>query len=116
MTPQQRAKAAKRMQVVAANSDLQERGLLKHARIAAAISTALRDRGTDELTARLSAHVALLAFAIAIERWTKAEDDQPFPPLAQAALGDLQARAAELGAQPRPDKRGADPETPSAPV
>ncbi|NUQ97689.1 MAG: TetR family transcriptional regulator [Streptomyces sp.] len=101
MTPQRRTKAVQRMRVVAANSDLQERGLLKHARIAASISTALRERGTDELTARLSAHVALLAFSIAVERWTKAEDDEAFPPLAQAALSDLQARAAELDAGPR---------------
>src|SRR5580658_7678472 len=42
MTPQQRAKAAKRVLVVAANTELQERGLLKHARIARSISAALR--------------------------------------------------------------------------
>lgn len=102
MTPQRRAKAVQRRRVVAANSDLQERGLLKHARIAASISTALRERGTDELTARLGAEVAMLAFAIAAERWMKADGDEPFPPLAQAALGDLQVRAAELDTRPRP--------------
>lgn len=102
MTPQRRAQAVQRRRVVAANSDLQERGLLKHARIAASISTALRERGTDELTARLGAEVAMLAFAIAAERWMKADDDEPFPPLAQAALSDLQVRAAELDARPRP--------------
>ena len=52
MTPQQRAKAAQRVVVVAANSELQERGLLKHARIAGSINAALRERGVDELTAR----------------------------------------------------------------
>ncbi|MCX4750104.1 TetR/AcrR family transcriptional regulator [Kitasatospora sp. NBC_01287] len=98
MTPQRRAKAVQRRRVVAANSELQERGLLKHARIAASISTALRERGTAELTARLGAEVAMLAFAIAAERWIEADDDEPFPPLAQAALGDLQVRAAELDA------------------
>ncbi|WP_328743763.1 TetR/AcrR family transcriptional regulator [Streptomyces sp. NBC_00285] len=102
MTPQRRAKAVQRRRVVAANSDLQERGLLKHARIATSISTALRERGTDELTARLGAEVAMLAFAIAAERWLKADDDEPFPPLAQAALSDLQVRAAELDTRPRP--------------
>ncbi|MFG3060361.1 helix-turn-helix domain-containing protein [Streptomyces sp. NPDC048231] len=101
MTPRQRAKAAQRMRVVAANSELQERGLLKHARIAASISAALRERGTDDLTARLGAHVAMLAFALAVERWMKAEGDEAFPPLAQAALSDLQVRAAELDARPR---------------
>ena len=48
MTPQQRAKAAQRVLVVAANSELQERGLLKHARIARSINAALRERGVDE--------------------------------------------------------------------
>ena len=48
MTPQLRAAAARRRLVVAANSELQERGLLKHARVATSIVAALRERGTDE--------------------------------------------------------------------
>jgi AcrR family transcriptional regulator len=97
MTPQQRAKAAQRVQVLAANTEVQERGLLKHARIARSIGAALRDRGTDELTARLAAEVGLLAFRIALERWMTAGDDVPFARHAAAALSDLRARAAELG-------------------
>jgi AcrR family transcriptional regulator len=96
MTPRQRAKAAQRVQVLAANSEVQERGLLKHARIARSISAALRTRGADELTARLGAEVGLLAFSIAVERWLGADHDEPFPPHAAAALRDLQERAAEL--------------------
>src|ERR1700753_150763 len=57
MTPRQRAKAAQRLRVVAATSELQERGLLKHARIASSISAALRARGADDLAARLGADV-----------------------------------------------------------
>jgi AcrR family transcriptional regulator len=96
MTPQQRAKATQRMLVVAATTELQERALLKHTRITSAIAAALRDRGTDELTARLGAETGLLAFNIAFERWMKAADDEPFLPYAEAALTDLQERAAEL--------------------
>jgi AcrR family transcriptional regulator len=96
MTPQLRIAAVKRRSVVAANSELQERGLLKHARITAAVVAALRERGTDELTARLGAETAMLAFSVAFERWMKAGDDEPFSPFAEAALSDLQARAAEL--------------------
>jgi AcrR family transcriptional regulator len=97
MTPQQRAKAAKRVLVVAGNSELQERGLLKHARIARSVSAALRTRGADELTARLGAEVGMLAFRIAVERWMKADDDdQPFSRFAAAALDDLRERAAGL--------------------
>jgi AcrR family transcriptional regulator len=101
MTPQQRAKAAQRVLVVAANSELQERGLLKHARIARSISAALRERGADELTARLGAEVGMLAFTIAVERWMKSDDDEPFPLHAAAVLSDLQVRAAELVSRSR---------------
>src|ERR1700684_30313 len=101
MTPQQRAKAAQRVLVVAANSELQERGLLKHARIARAVSAALRERGADELTARLGAEVGMLAFTVAVERWMKSGDDEPFPVQAAAALSELQVRAADLDSRSR---------------
>ena len=107
MTPQQRAKAAQRVLVVAANTEVQERGLLKHARIAGSISGALRARGADELTARLGAEVGMLAFTIALGRWIQADNDEPFPVLAASALSDLQARVAELGTGfPRPEGSG----------
>jgi len=98
LTPQQRAKAAQRVRVAAANSEVQERGLLKRARMARSISAALRMRGADELTARLGAEVGMLAFSIAVERWMGADNDEPFPLHAAAALSDLQERAADLGA------------------
>jgi AcrR family transcriptional regulator len=96
MTPRLRAAAARRRLVVAANSELQERGLLKHARVAASVTAALRERGTDELAARLGAELGMLAFSVAFDRWMKANDDEPFAPFADAALSDLRARAAEL--------------------
>jgi AcrR family transcriptional regulator len=96
MTPQLRAAAARRRLVVEANSELQERGLLKHARITKSITAALGERGTNELTARLGAEMGMLAFSVAFERWMKANDDEPFPSFADAAFSDLQARAAEL--------------------
>jgi AcrR family transcriptional regulator len=101
MTPQQRAKAAKRVQILTANTELQERGLLKHARIARSICAALRMRGADELTARLGAEVAMLAFSIAVERWMESGNDQPFPLRAAAALSDLRVRVAELDSRSR---------------
>jgi AcrR family transcriptional regulator len=102
MTPQQRAKAAQRVLVVAANTEVQERGLLKHARIAGSISAALLARGEDELTARLAAEVGMLAFRIAVQRWMESDNDEPFAPHAAAALSELQMRAAELDSRSRP--------------
>jgi hypothetical protein len=61
------------------NSELQERGLLKHARIAESIIAALRERSADDLTTRLGAEVGMLAFSIAVERWMQARNDEPFP-------------------------------------
>jgi AcrR family transcriptional regulator len=101
LTPQQRAKAAVRVQVLAAVTEVQERGLLKRARLAQSISAALRMRGSDELAARLGAEIGLLAFSIAVERWIKADQDEPFPVHAASALSDLQVRAGELSSRPR---------------
>ena len=101
MTPQRRASAAQRVLVIGMNSELQERGLLKHARIARSINAALRERAVDELTARLSAEVGMLAFASAIERWMEADNTEPFAFHATAALRDLQIRAAELNSRSR---------------
>ena len=101
LTPQQRAKAAQRVLVVAANIEVQERGLLKHARIARSIDAALRERGFDELIARLGAEVGMLAFTIALEHWIGSEHGEPFLAHVSPALIDLLTRAAELDQQSR---------------
>src|SRR6185312_7910739 len=88
MTSQQRTMAAQRVVVVAANAEVQERGLLKHARFTQSISAALRTRGMDELTARLGAEVGMLAFTIALERWIAPDSDEPFLAHAAVALSD----------------------------
>jgi AcrR family transcriptional regulator len=96
MTPHRRAAAARRVFVLAANTELQERGLLKHARIAKSMTAALLQRGTDELTARLAAEVGMLAFSVALERWMAAGNDDSFAPFADAALREMQVRTAEI--------------------
>jgi AcrR family transcriptional regulator len=100
MTAQQRTKATQRVTILAANPEVQERGLLKYARISRSVTAALHARGTDELTARLLAEVGLLAFRIAVDSWIHARKHEAFPPHAVAALNDLTARAAQLDSQP----------------
>jgi AcrR family transcriptional regulator len=95
MTPEQRAKAVQRVRALAANVEVQERGLLKHARIATSISSALQERSVDQVAARLGAQAGLLAFSIATERWI-ASDDQPFAMHAEDALRAVQEHAGEL--------------------
>ncbi len=96
MTPEQRVKAAQRVHIMSANIEVQERGLLKHARVTRSISAALRERGMDDLTARLGADLGMLAFSVALERWMTAADDEPFPSYVAAAVRDLRARVTEL--------------------
>ena len=97
-SPDRRDLAPQRRAVIAANSELQERELLKRARLAATMADALRARGTDDTTARLAAEMGMLAFSTAYARWAAPENRRPFAEIAHAALADLQARAATLGA------------------
>jgi AcrR family transcriptional regulator len=97
-TPDRHALAPQRRAVIAANSELQERELLKRARLASAMAGALRARGADDAAARLAAEVGVLAFSTAYARWAAPGNRRPFAEIARAALRDLQARAAILGA------------------
>jgi AcrR family transcriptional regulator len=96
MTPQQRVKATQRVLFLAANLEVQERGLLKRSRMSASIRDALRERGTDELAARLGAELGMLTFSVAMERWLGTNDHESFAAHAADALRDLADRAAGL--------------------
>ena len=89
--------APQRQAVIAANSELQERQLLKRARFAAAMADALRARGASDVVARLAGEVGVLAFSTAYARWAAPENTRPFTEIAHAALDDLQACATSLG-------------------
>jgi AcrR family transcriptional regulator len=95
-TPERHDLAPQRRAIIAAHSDLQERELLKRARLAAVMADALRARGADETTARLAAEIGVLAFSTAYARWAALENQRPFTEIAHASLHDLQARAATL--------------------
>jgi AcrR family transcriptional regulator len=96
-TAERHGLAPQRRAIIAANSDLQERELLKRARLGAAMAGAFRARGADDTTARLAAEIGTLAFSTAYARWAVPENQQSFADLAHAALRELQARAAILG-------------------
>jgi AcrR family transcriptional regulator len=95
-TPERHDLAPQRRAVIAANSDLQERELLKRARFGSAMAEALRARGADEVTARLAAEVGVLAFGTAYARWAEPDNQAPFTEIANEALRELQASAAGL--------------------
>ncbi len=111
MTPQRRSTAHRRIRVVAANSDLHERGQLKRVRITASVAEALQARGADPVTARLAAELGLLVFTVAFERWLQVDADRPFGPFARSALHDVRSKADDLD-RPLPsaaDTRRAEP-------
>jgi len=99
-TPQRHEFVLQRRSVIEAHSELQERELLKMARLGLAVTEALRARGADDVTARLAAEVGMLAFSTAFARWATPGNEEPFPAIARAALRELQDRAAALGARP----------------
>lgn len=96
MTPRRRALALRRIAVVTGNEELQERGQLKLAHLTASITMALQQNGVDELSARLAAELALLAFRVGFERWLRAGEHDAFAPLALAALDELRERMLRL--------------------
>ena len=96
-TPQRHEILPLRRAVIAANSELQERELLKRARLTAAMEEALRDRGTEETPARLAAEIGVLAFDIAFTRWADRGNVDSFGEIADAALAELLASATTLG-------------------
>jgi AcrR family transcriptional regulator len=96
-TPERHDLSLKRRAVIAANSELQERELLKRARLSSVIAGALRARGADETTAMLAAQIGVLAFSTAYARWAEPENQRPYAEIALAVLRDLQASAAALG-------------------
>ena len=95
-TPERHDLAPQRRAVIAANSELQERELLKRARLASAMTEALRARGAGEATARQAAEVGVLAFSTAYARWAAPDNLLPFAEIANAALQELQTSAAGL--------------------
>jgi AcrR family transcriptional regulator len=97
-TPDRHDMAPQRRAVIAANSELQERELLKRARLASAMADALRARGAGDVAARLAAEVGVLAFSTAYARWAAPDNRQSFTEIAHASVRDLQACAAALGA------------------
>jgi AcrR family transcriptional regulator len=81
----------RRQAVIDANPDLQERELIKLARIAAAIAGALRDRGVADPAASLTAEAGVAVFKIAFGRWIRQDGGADLPELIKASFEELKA-------------------------
>lgn len=76
----------RRQIVITANPALQERELLKLARLAAEVGEALRRRGVSEPTATIAAQSGLMIFSVAFAQWIDEGEDRSFGDLQQSGL------------------------------
>jgi AcrR family transcriptional regulator len=88
---QRRAFARLRQSVIAANTELRERELIKLASLAVALAEALRQRGVREPTASLTAEAGIAVFRVAFERWVEEAEARDLPRLIRESLDELKA-------------------------
>ncbi|MEV7086092.1 TetR family transcriptional regulator [Streptomyces sp. NPDC093085] len=89
----QREHSRQRQTVIAANPALQERELLKLARLARSVAAALRARGVPGTTAGLAGETTLTVFGAAFQQWIAEGEERTFLALAREVLDDLTAMA-----------------------
>ncbi len=80
-----------RQAIIAANTELQERELIKLASLASAIADALRRRGVTDPAASLAAEAGIAVFKIAFERWVGETSQADLPDLIRGSLDELKA-------------------------
>ena len=86
--------ARQRQAIVAANTELRERELIKMASLAAAMAAALRTRGVKEPAASLTAEAGIAVFKVAFERWVADANKKRLSTLIRESLRELKAVAA----------------------
>jgi AcrR family transcriptional regulator len=82
--------------IIAASPELQERELVKRAALADTIATALRDRGTTDPAAVVTAWAAVAVFFVARNRWNQVTNHHSLAELIKATLEEF------IGTTPRP--------------
>ena len=87
-----------RRTVIQADSGLRERELRKLDSLVATIRHGLLQRGSDPLSAELSAHIAVTAFSVGLTRWLDqgGEHERALAEIISETLGALRTVAAEI--------------------
>jgi len=80
-------------QIVDSDDGLRERSLRKQAIMTEAIEQGFRQRGLPDLTATLSAHLAVAVFAVSVDRWLELRGERPLTELVHEALDSVRAVA-----------------------
>lgn len=81
--------ALQRQALIAGNTELRERELIKMATLGAAVADALRGRGVGEPAASLAGEAGIAIFKIAFERWTADSVTQPLAKYIREAADEL---------------------------
>jgi AcrR family transcriptional regulator len=88
---ERRESARQRQTVIAANTELRERELIKLAALASALADALRRRGATGSAATLAAEAGIAVFRVAVERWVNESNQRDLPHLIRESLDELKA-------------------------
>jgi hypothetical protein len=83
-----------RSAVIAANTELLERELMKLANLALALAAGLRARGVPEPDASLAAETGIAVFRVAFGQWVDASEQRSFGEIINEALARLRGLAA----------------------
>jgi len=78
-----------RATVIAANTDLRERELIKMATLSAALAQALRERGVREPDASLAAEAGIAVFRIAFAQWVTKSERRDYGKIVNDSLARL---------------------------
>ena len=96
--------ARRRQAIIAANTELQERELIKLASLASALASALRKRGVRDQTASLAAEAGISLFKVAFQRWVDDDGESSLAHIIEQSLREMRAVTA---GQRRPAPAGA---------
>jgi AcrR family transcriptional regulator len=94
---ERREHSRQRQAVIAANTGLQERELIKLASLSAALADTLRRRGVKDPAASLAAEAGIAVFKIAFERWINETSQPDLPRVIRESLDELRAVTAGNG-------------------
>ena len=92
-------RSPERRRIVAGSTELQERELGKFAAVTDALTVTLRERGANEVAARLLAEVGVAVFRAAFARWTEEPDGADFPVYITDAAAELTGALAPIADQ-----------------
>jgi AcrR family transcriptional regulator len=89
---QERREFARRRQaIITANAELQERELIKLARLSAAVADTLRQRGVSDPAASLTAEAGIAVFRISFEAWISDTSQRDLSQHIRESLDELRA-------------------------